>query len=276
MARVRSSLLLLIALTACCSAPPAPAQPSTAAPAEPHLRLRRNCRQAGPPRRRNTASATWSRPPIRSLSRPAWDARAGRQRHRRRHRGADDAHAGRAAVVRHRRWRVPHALRPSREVARGLRRTRDGAGRGDARPVPRQSRQAARVHQGGGRRTVGRHAWRDEADGARPPEARQAAVGDALRAGDRSRRGRLRDLAAPPHDDRRHRDAALHAEGRGRVFPETWRLRSEGRGLASTESRARGHVPHLAGGRRQGVYTAATSRRRWSMPFGRIRPIRAG
>ena len=106
---------------------------------------RRTC--AASPRRRRTSkprgspppSATWSRPPI------AYAAEAGREMlarrrlgHRCGNRDAARLQPGRAAVVRHRRRRLHSLLGCQQQKAQGLRRTRDRAGIGAARPLSRR------------------------------------------------------------------------------------------------------------------------------------------
>ena len=83
------------------------------------------------------------------------------------------------------------------QAADRLRRPRDRAGGGAPGPLSRSRRQAARVLRRGRRRPLGRRAGRGRAARGGASPARQAAVGEPVRAGDRARGRRLPGLAAP-------------------------------------------------------------------------------
>ena len=123
------------------------------------------------------------------------DPAAGRLGRRRGDRGATGPRTHRTAVVGHRRRRVPAAARRQGEAPHRVRRPRDRPRGGKARPLP-QERQAAGLLRRGGRRQVGRRARHRPVARSRASQARSSEVGDALRAGDRAGRERLRAVAA--------------------------------------------------------------------------------
>ena len=127
----------------------------------------------------------------------------GRRRHaerrrfgrRRGDRRADGAEPRRAAVVRHRRRRLPRHLRPEERQGRDLRRPRDRADGRRRQPVHDALRPDG-LHRRGDRRALGRHARRAAPARARAQGKGPAALGKALRTGDRAVRTGLRGVAA--------------------------------------------------------------------------------
>ena len=130
------------------------------------------------------------------------DTRSRRRCHRRGDRGPDGPRPCRAAVVRHRRRRVPSLLRRGTGRRGKLRRAGDGAGRRRRAPLPRSRRHRAPLARGRRRRSPRGRAERRADARARAPRARANAVGAALRACHDARRARLPRLAAARGDDR--------------------------------------------------------------------------
>ncbi len=133
------------------------------------------------------------RPCRRSRARDAACRRIG---HRCGHRDAARSQHRRAAVERHRRRRLHSLLGQGEGRAESLRRPRNGAGLGSSRPLSRR-RQADALQRRGAIRPQHRRSRPRAAAGGRTQAARQAAVGQAVRAGHPHRRQRLRDFAAP-------------------------------------------------------------------------------
>src|SRR6266516_207424 len=119
-----------------------------------------------------------------------------RERARRGDRRRARARPGRAAILGPGRRRIPAALRRARREARSLRRPRDRARQCQARAFSRGRQAPPRLARRRGQRKIGGRAGPAAPLRARAPQARQASLGEALRAGDRARAERIPDLAA--------------------------------------------------------------------------------
>jgi hypothetical protein len=186
----------------------------------------------------------------------------GRRGDRLGHRDPAGADPGRAAIVRHRRRRLPDALR--RQARASLRRPRKRARGGRRTAVPESRRQRAVARGRRRRRALGRRPGRaaHARDGAQA--ARQAAVENPVRPGDRALRARLPGQPAP----QRPADvgpASQERSGRRQLFLRCPRPAvadrpypekpGAGQDLARDRSRRRRRLlqrPHRARHRRQG------------------------
>ncbi|KAF1858231.1 hypothetical protein Lal_00014731 [Lupinus albus] len=177
------------------------------------------------------------------------DAEAGRHGDRRGHRDATRAHARRAAIVRHRRRRVPDVLR--RQESAGVRRPRDGAVEGGRAFVPASGRHADVAHRGHRGRPLDGRAGRAAHAGAGPPPARQAGVEDAVPAGGPPVRTGLRRQRAPARHAGR-RPVPAQGSGGARLLLCAGR-QAVARRPRAEESRAGAHAARTGRRRRRRV-----------------------
>ena len=159
----------------------------------------------------------------------------GRQRGRCRDRDPARARLDGAAVLRARRRRLHVGARRAHQPPARLRWPRDGT-RGRAPRSLSQEWPSARFLRRGARRQVGRRTGHRAAARDRTPQARTPAVAATLRARDRARRGRLRDLAAPAPAARLR--AIHHAAAPALVFLRRQR-QGAGGGNGASQSRVR-------------------------------------